>query len=257
MQLYTFVDIHSHIIPGIDDGAKDMETALEMLRLASLDGTRHIVATPHFTPSTISDIGGATLDTSGIMNISEIVREKTSELSEQAASLNIDINIYSGTEVLIHPDIPSLLENNSICTINGSKYVLVEFPMSEIPLYASEVLYQIQLKGLIPIIAHPERYNEVIKDCGILLDLVGRGMLVQVNAGSLTGLFGRKAQKTAMKLIKAGMTHFVASDAHGCGSRSPELGKAAWIVEKKFGREIMQELFYSNGMAVIENRASF
>ena len=128
-----YVDIHSHIIPGIDDGAKDMETALEMLRLASLDGTRHIVATPHFTPSSIPDHWGATLDISGSINTSEIVREKISELSQQAANQNIDINIHPGTEVLIHPGIPALLESSSICTINGSRYVLVEFPMPKYP----------------------------------------------------------------------------------------------------------------------------
>lgn len=248
-----FVDIHSHIITGIDDGAKDMATALEMLKLAALDGTRHIVATPHFSPSASPENGGATIDISGNINTSELVRQKVSELSEQAANHNIDIKIHPGTEALIHLDLPVLLESNSICTINGSRYILVEFPMTKIPLYASEVLYQIQLKGLIPIISHPERYNEVIKDHSIVRDLVGRGMLVQVNSGSLTGKFGRRVQKTAMKLIKAGMAHFVASDAHNCNSRSPEMGKAAGIVEKKFGREIMREIFYSNGLAVLED----
>lgn len=249
-----YVDIHSHIIPGIDDGAKDAAAALKMLKLASLDGSRYIVATPHFTPAGFPDNGGATIDFSGIMNVSDIVNEKTSELIELAAKNNIDINIYPGTEVLIHMDIPSLLDGNKICTINGSRYLLVEFSMSNIPLYASEILYQIQLKGLIPIISHPERYSEVVKNCGILEDFVGRGILVQVNAGSLTGRFGRKIQKAAMKLIKLGMVHFVASDAHNCDSRTPELGKAARRVEKKFGKEIMQTLFCTNGMAVLEDR---
>lgn len=248
-----YIDIHSHIIPGIDDGAEDMTMALEMLRIASLDGTKHIVATPHFNPFSIPDNGNTSLDTNSIMNISELVRTKTLELSEHASNLEIDIRIYSGTEVLIHPDIPTLLENNSICTLNGSRYILIELPMYGKPIYMPDVLYQIQLMGFVPIITHPERYNEVVNDYMIVQRYVDRGMLVQINAGSLMGLFGRKVQKVAVKLIKNGLVHFIASDAHSIKGRLPKLSGAARMVEKKFGMEIMQRLFYYNGIAVLEN----
>lgn len=248
-----FVDIHSHIIPGIDDGAADMAEALEMLKLAANDWTRYIVATPHFTPAAVRQ-GGATIGINGVRNTSSLIRAKTEELTAQAVSKNIDIKLRPGVEVLISPDVPELLESGDICSLNGSRYLLVEFPMTIIPSYTSDILYKIQLFGLTPIIAHPERHSEVIKDMSLIGDLVDRGMLLQVNAGSLTGLFGRKIQKLAFKLIKSGLVHFVASDAHSCGGRSPELGIAAGMVEKKFGREVMQNIFYSNGLAVLEDK---
>lgn len=233
-----FVDIHSHIIPGIDDGAVDMAEASEMLKLAALDRTRHIVATPHFSQ----------------LNTSDVLRVKTAELLEQAVLNNIDIKIYSGSEVLIDPDTPGLIENGKIAAINGSRYVLVEFPMIKIPAYAPEVLYQIQLRGMVPIIAHAERYSDIVANPALVREYVERGMLVQITAGSLTGFFGRRIEKTAWLIVKSGMAHFVASDAHGARGRTPLLSKAAALVEKKCGKKPMQELFYSNGMAVLENR---
>lgn len=231
-----FVDIHSHALPGIDDGAEDEAEALEMLKLAAHDKTLHIVVTPHFASA--AD-----------------VHAKTTELKKQAALNNIDINIYPGAEVMINPDTPELIESGKLTTINASRYILVELPIWRIPQYAPDILYQMQLQGLIPIIAHPERYDEVIKNISLVREYMERGMLIQINAGSLTGMFGRKVKKTAMKLLKMKMVHFVASDAHSCRGRSPELSKVAALVEKKFGEETMQQLFYSNGMAVLEDRA--
>lgn len=233
-----FVDIHSHILPGIDDGAANAAETLAMLKLAAQDRTRHIVATPHFSPQ----------------NTSDVLRAKTDELLEQAVLNNIDIKIYPGSEVLLGPDTPGLIENGKIAAINGSRYILVEFPMTRIPVFAPEILYRIQLKGLIPIIAHAERYADVIADPACLREYVERGMLVQITAGSLTGFFGRKVRNTAWVLLRSGMAHFVASDAHGSRGRTPLLSKAAAMVEKKLGEKLMRELFYSNGMAVLENR---
>ncbi|MPN34758.1 Tyrosine-protein phosphatase YwqE [bioreactor metagenome] len=110
------------------------------------------------------------------------------------------------------------------------------------------------MKGIIPIIAHPERNEEILSEPVILSSMVQRGILAQINSGSITGLYGRKCRNMAMNLIKSGMAHFVASDSHSCGRRSPDLSRAADIVKKKFGSDIMKQLFYENGMAVLENR---
>lgn len=247
-----FVDIHSHIIPGMDDGAKHMDIAIKMLKAAAADGTAHIVMTPHFTSIANQECKEAMPDYSSCI-ASDIIREKTAELMELAAKHHINIKIYPGMEVLLQPDTPLLLEAGIVAAINGSRYVLVEFPAREIPLYAAEILYGIQLRGYVPILAHPERYIPVIRDKGILTDFIDLGALVQVNAGSLTGLFGRRVKKTAMRLIRKGMVHFVASDAHSCNNRTTELSKAARVVKRKFGKAVAQRLLYENGMTVLNN----
>ncbi len=248
-----FADIHSHIIPGLDDGSKKFDMTLKMLKTAAADGTGHIAATLHFNSAANQDIGGVTADDPSSMSISDMVREKTAWLRELAAEHHIEIEIYPGMEVLLQLDTPSLLENGTITTINDTRYALVEFPIREIPLFASEILYQIQLRGYIPILAHPERCMPIIRDNGILTDIIDRGALAQVNAGSLTGLFGRKVKKTAIRLIRQGMIHFVASDAHSDYGRTPELSKAAGVVKGKFGKAIVNRLFYENGMTVLND----
>lgn len=235
-----FVDIHSHIISGIDDGAKDLKTTVEMLKLAASNGTLHIFGTPHF-------ISGA------VLNTSDVVDEKCRELQKLISNEAININVYSGTEVFMSQDMPELYDNGAISTLNNSSYILVELPMMCIPLYTKAVLYNLQIRGLIPIIAHPERNNEISVNPVILTDLVNRGMLAQVNSGSITGLYGKKIQNVAMKFIKMGLIHFVASDAHTCRGRSPSLVKAAEIVRKRFGNSVVNSLFFKNGMKVLEN----
>ncbi len=233
-----FVDIHSHILYGIDDGAVDAATAIEMLRLAAEDGTTHIAATPHF-------ISGYKSNTK--------VKKICGELQQMASDQGINIHIFPGNEVFISPDIPALYDNGDITAINNSSYLLVEFPAMNIPIYTNNVFYNLQLRELVPIIAHPERNREIAEKPEILQEFVNRGILLQVNSGSITGLYGRKIQKIALKLIKAGLVHFVASDAHTCESRSPKLNSAAKIVEKEFGKDLVEKLFYRNGMTVLEN----
>lgn len=237
----TFVDIHSHIVPGVDDGAKDMTMALEMLKLAVNSGTHYIVLTPHF-------ISGAEQYTC------EMINEIYHELQRISHDEGLDIVVHLGREIFISPDIPELYDSGILNTISGSRYILIELPMISIPAYTDEVLYHLQMRGLVPIIAHPERNSEISHDFGILSGLLQRGMLAQVNSSSITGVYGRKVENTAFKLIKANLAHFVASDAHTCRGRSPKLTRAAELVEKEFGKDTVGRLFYENGLAVLENR---
>lgn len=239
-----FVDIHSHIIPAIDDGAVDEKTAADMLRMASENGTSHIIATSHFIAGSIE-------------NTSALVHEKCAELRGLAVREGIDISIHPGAEVFISPDIPELYDKGIICTLNDSSYILLELPMAGIPVYTEDILYELQLKGLTPIIAHPERNREILMHSDILAGMVDRGILAQVNAGSITGIYGRKIRRVAMKLIKMGWVHFVASDAHSAGRRSPVLDEAAAIVRRKFESDKAESLFYKNAMAVLENGTIF
>lgn len=234
------VDIHSHIIPAIDDGAGNEKAALDMMRIAALKGTSHIVATPHFI--------------SGQHEIcSAMIHEKCERLQGLADSEGIKLTIYPGSEVFLSPDVPELFDKGSICTINDSSYILVELPMMGIPVYTDDILYRLQLKGLVPVIAHPERNGEIRQNPDILLSMVKRGILAQSNSGSITGLYGGKVRKLVLKLIRMGLIQFVASDAHTCNRRSPGLMIAETIVRKKLGQETADNLFFKNGMTVLEN----
>ena len=138
------IDIHSHILPGIDDGAGDAEAALGMARIALKDGISKMIATPHFIPGEIE-------------NTAEAVHNKCLEFKRLLAAEGIGLEIFPGTEVFITPDTPELIEGGGVCTLAGSRYVLLELPMMSVPGYTGEVLYRLQLNGYIPIIAHPEQ----------------------------------------------------------------------------------------------------
>jgi protein-tyrosine phosphatase len=130
--------------------------------------------------------------------------------------------------------------------------MLIEFPMMSIPLYTDDILYKLQLKGVTPIIAHPERNSEIQYNHGILEDFVRRGILSEVNSGSITGVHGMEVKKTAMKLLEKGLVHFIASDAHSVRYRTPDLSKAIKIIEKKFGAKLREDLFTNNPMKIIK-----
>ena len=215
-----YIDIHSHIIPGIDDGARDEAIALEMLEIAEKSGTRHIIATPHYVYGN-TRYGFAT------------IVEKCEGLNRLAANEGIDITVYPGCEVFITPEIIELYEQGLIGTLADSSYMLVEFPMMSIPPYTDNVLYELQLKGITPIIAHPERYSEIQRRPEILESFIDRGILAQVNSGSLTGVYGRESKRTVMRLIKKGLVQFVASDAHSDSGRNLTCVAAA-LIEKHF-----------------------
>ncbi len=228
-----YIDIHSHILPGIDDGAKDEGVALEMLRIAQNSGTRNIVATPHYVHGN-TRYGYAT------------IIEKCSKLNRLAADAGINVTVYPGCEVFICPELIELYEQGLIGTLAESSYMLIEFPMMSMPTYIDEVFYNLQLKGITPIIAHPERYSEIQNEVILLENYVSRGIQVQVNSGSITGTYGREAKKAALKLLEKGLVHFIASDAHSDRTRNPDLSKAAKVVERKFGAKVREDMFTYN-----------
>lgn len=211
-----------------------------MLKIAYKTGTRHIIATPHY-------VYGNTRYAFGTIS------EKCIELNRLAKRAGVEVNVYPGCEIFISPELLELYEQKLIDTLNRSEYMLIEFPMMSIPLYTDDILYKLQLKGITPIIAHPERYSEIQYNPEILENFVRRGILVEVNSGSITGLHGMVVKKTAMKLLEKGLVHFVASDAHSERHRSPDLSKAVKVVEKKFGTKLRENLFTNNAMKLILN----
>lgn len=215
------IDIHSHIIPGIDDGAKNEEMALEMLRIAEGCGTKKIVATPHFMRGRFD------------YEYSEVTGE-VDKLRKLAKDNNINIEIYQGQEVYYSDRIIKYYDAGIIGTINGTKYMLIELPMLEFNLdEVIDNLYELQLKGITPIIAHPERYRPFIKKPSLINKLINEGCLFQLNAGSVTGGFGKDVKKTAEIYLMNRVYNFVGSDGHRDSKRDTDLTKFLNIVEKE------------------------
>lgn len=200
------IDIHSHILPGIDDGSKDFHTTIEMLKNAVKCGTKEIVATPHYC------IGYGETPYNK-------VKEMVQELNVKVKTAGIDIDIFHGQEVYYSNNMIKDYEEGIIGTINDSKYMLYELPMREFPEDALDTLYEMQLKGLTLIMAHPERYKIIIEKPERINDFIEEGILLQMNAGSIEGKFGKEVKKTAEILLKNNVYNFIGSDAHGIGSR--------------------------------------
>ncbi len=207
------IDLHCHILPGIDDGAKSLDETLEMAKIAVSEGIHHMIATPHY------------IQYSEYLNkqgIEKLVEEVNSILRNEG----IPLTISSGHEVYMTPDLPKLVEQQEVCTLHNSQYILIEFPMNDIPMYAEDIFYELKLMGLTPILAHPERYPMVMDNPNLLLKYLNLGVLCQANVGSVRGFFGDRVQKTVMQLIEHDMIHFIASDAHTPRNRAPKMQKA-------------------------------
>lgn len=236
-----FVDIHNHVLFGIDDGSDSLKTSFEMLKIAKEEKISKIIITPHF-------IYGA------INNTDQYIKNKLVEFKEFVKEQGFAIELYPGSEVFISPETGALVLEDTVCRLNNSKYVLVEFPMLSIPDYAQDVLFQLQLQGYKPIIAHPERNKVFQQYPDELYKLVERGILAQVNSSSINKLYGKNVEKIALKFIEAGLVHFVATDAHTCRGRSPRMLRAYERVKEVRGKDVADNLFINNGTAVIENR---
>lgn len=205
------VDIHSHLIWGIDDGSESKEMTINMLKQVKEGGTKKLVLTPHYLL--------------GYYEVPIIkVKEKAKEISLLAKYNEIDIEIYCGQEVYFNRKILENFENKIIGTINESRYMLIEFNMRNFSVEeVIEILYELQLKGIVPIIAHPERYIKFIKSPSLINEFIKEGFLFQLNIGSLTGDFGKEVKKTAKIFLKNKIYSFFGSDAHRDKRRNPNM----------------------------------
>lgn len=226
------IDIHSHILPGVDDGAKTEEDSLAMARKAVEEGITTIVATPHHRNGSFD-------------NDRESILKWVETLSELFALENIPLTLMAGQETRINGDMIEELENKTILPINDTRYVFVEFPTQHVPRYASQMLFDIQVAGYIPVIVHPERNQELIEHPVKLYNFVKKGALTQVTAGSLLGNFGKNTQKYSKQLIEANQAHFIASDAHNTTSRSFHMQEAFDLINQAFGSDYVY-LFQEN-----------
>ncbi|WP_163654734.1 tyrosine-protein phosphatase [Listeria sp. PSOL-1] len=233
------IDIHCHILPGIDDGAENIDISLQMAKQAVEQGFSDIIATPHHLKGDYSNPG-------------EIVRKKVAELNQAITEAGIPLTIHPGQEVRIHGEMLSGLEEGSVLSLADSKYVLIEFPTSNIPLFTGELFFNLQTNGYVPIIAHPERNMEVLGSLGSLYDLVDGGALAQLTFGSYQGRFGKKIKRLSETLLKANLVHFLATDAHYTESRSLVVKDPLHELYRKEGRKQTAKLL-GNSKLVLQD----
>ncbi len=226
-----YCDVHCHILPGLDDGAKDMKEALEMVEIAKKSGITDIIFTPHYK------IGRCEPS-------KDKIKDVINKLNEQLIDENI--KFYVGTEIMFSEDCIELLDKEQIFSLNNSKYVLVEFRPADSVKYIKESLYKIICTGYTPVLAHIERYNSFIESYDDIDEIVEMGAYIQVNADSVIGKYGSKIKKFIKMLMKYDMLHFIGTDAHGSDKRTPDIEKCAKYIEKKFGKEYRDELLINN-----------
>lgn len=196
------VDIHCHILPDSYDGPKNMKESVNMCKLAYDTGIRGVICTPHY-------IFGFKQTANA-----KAVQYHTQELNRELKEINLDITIFPGMEVSISHDIIELYESGEILTLNKSRYMLVELPQNGIPVYTEKLFHELVIREIIPVIAHPERNLNIIKNPRIVEKYVEKGILLQINAGSLEGTLGHKVRNTARYFLNNKLIHFIASDAH-------------------------------------------
>jgi len=236
------IDIHCHILPGIDDGPADIDESVEMCRMAASDGVTVIVATPHFTPGQY-------------MADSARVYEQASKLSAALRRLDIPIKIFAGADVAISPEVPAQLRSVGHLTINGAgRYFLAEFPHSHVTPNWEGFLLSIAASGITPVITHPERNLWLMNHPEALYPVVAKGVMVQITAMSLTGEFGEQAQEVSLYLLQHNLAHVIATDAHSATYRPPILSEAADMVAELFGREKADRLVKTTPAAIVEGR---
>lgn len=232
------IDLHAHILPGLDDGPKTWDEALEMARLAEADGVTAIVATPHlFQHRGVYQ---------GDLNGSEKVLAAVQELREKLAEAGVNVNIFPGCEVPLFPELLDLLHNGSLLTLNnGGRYLCLEMPDTVIPPATEDVVFQLNALGIIPIITHPERNLAFQEMPQKLVRLLQQGCLTQITASSLVGGFGRRVAGFTEQLVKKGYVQLMASDAHNARRRPPLLSKGLKKLARLVGESRAWEMVSS------------
>lgn len=238
-----FIDIHTHILPGVDDGAKDMEQALELLRLAWDNGTVSVILTPHFRGRYRR-------------NTPEQLRQIFEELRQRVATEIPQMELYLGNEAGIEIELVEKLAEGRVLSLNGGNYVLLEFHTASSASQILEGVLDVLNCGFTPIIAHAERYDVFCQNKKLAAEVIGFGALIQVNADSILGGAGRDPKHCARRFLRKGQAHFVASDAHDATRRHPVLTPCYRKVSKKYGKEYAAKVFWENARELLNEEST-
>jgi len=231
------IDIHSHILPEVDDGARSLDEALEMARIAAADGIQQMCCTPHMF--------------NGISDNPEPaeILERVNAFQEAIGSEGL--RVLPGNEVHVSHEIAQQAATNRVTKLNAKNYMLVEFPTMTVPIGADELFYRLQLNGVRPILVHPERNSQLQARPSMVASFVERGVYIQVTAMSVTGEFGQSAKTCAESLLRHNCVHFLATDAHRTERRAPILSRGRDAAAAVIGPEKALKLVWDNPLAVV------
>lgn len=237
------IDIHTHILPGFDDGAGDMFDTLEMLRMAVECGVTDIVATPHCNIPGMFDnyFGQEYIDC--LMSVRKAAKEE-----------QIPIRVLPGMEAFSTSNLPELITQGKIMPLNQSRYILMEFSFGEDPMFADDVLKRAVEIGAKPVIAHAERYEFVQENPQIVYEWRKKGYLVQVNKGSFLGRFGRRARRAAYQMMDHNLVTAIASDAHSPYQRTPYMSDSYELLKEEYPERYLKMLFEENPGRICKNQ---
>jgi protein-tyrosine phosphatase len=237
----SMIDMHCHFLPGLDDGAPDLETALEMARVAVADGIRFAVLTPHIEPG-LHD------------NHKAVIRGCYESFRRELRLARIPLRVFMGSEVRMDLAVIPMFGREEIPflgVMNGYEIVLLELPPGYVPVGAARYVERLMRQRIRPIIAHPERHTDIIRDPSILDPLLAAGSFLQLNAGSLTGDFGRAVRRRARQLLSLRVFKVLASDAHDLHTRRPILSRAVEVAADVVGPQEALALVYHNPAAIV------
>ena len=234
------IDLHCHLVPGIDDGSKSVRMSVEMARLAVADGTTVLACTPHIMPPVYDNRG-------------PIIKAAVEVLRKAVAVAELPLRLVAGADVHVAPDLVTGLRDGRILTLNDSRYLLLEPPHHVPPPRLAECIFGLNTAGYIAILTHPERLSWIEAQFQLIVQLAQTGTLMQVTAGSLTGRFGSRARYWGERMLDEGLCHLLASDGHDPDYRPPFLAEGRDAAAKRVGDEEATHLVVTRPQAIIDN----
>lgn len=235
------IDLHTHLLPGIDDGAPDLETSLKMAKIATDDGIRVMACTPHIYPGMFENNGPD-------------IKQRVAALQSELDRAGIKLKLTWGADAHVAPDLMDKLKSGEALSLNDTRYFLLEPPHHVAPPRFAEFAFSFLAAGYVPVITHPERLSWIEEHYETFCDLSDRGVWMQVTAGSLTGRFGQGARYWGERMLDEGRVHILATDAHSPERRPPLLAEGREAAAKWVGREEARHLVESRPLGILENR---
>lgn len=236
------VDLHCHLLPGIDDGSKSMEISLRLAKEATENGVTHALLTPHHMNGRYT-------------NHKQDVIRRTKEFQEQINAHNIPLTVFPGQEVRINGQLLEALDEDDILFADtGNRYLMLEFPDDDVPHYTNQMIFDLQQRGIVPVIVHPERNTKIMAQPGLLYQLLEKGCLSQITASSYMGTFGKKVRNFSQQLIAAGQGYVFASDAHDLPGRKYEMRQAFNKLQYDFGKKLVEQ-YQKNARSIINGES--
>lgn len=236
------IDLHCHILPGIDDGAPDLETSLAMARIAVAEGITVTACTPHMMPGVYDNTGPQ-------------VRENINALQAALDEAEIPLRLVTGADIHLQEGMGAHLKSGQLLSLNDSRYFLFEPPHHVAPPRLEDAVFNVMAAGYQPLITHPERLSWIETHYEVMKNLSHQGVWMQITCGSLTGRFGRRPKYWAERMVDEGLVHILATDAHNLRNRSPLMGEAREMVADRLGEQAAVDMVLTRPQAVLDNAA--